>query len=154
MRRRILVGLVALVALGACSGSDEGGAGVGDDPAGGGATTSAVATGDETTALPSTTTTPPLVQTPQPSGRAAIDAVLDAWRNGNRDAALLVASPEAVDALFAVPVESTQDRGCNSGNVNVNIQCVFRLPSGELQVRAAPTLDGSGYLVDFVILGS
>ena len=136
--------MVAL-ALGACT-SDDGGA---IDEGAIVATTATTAT----TVLATTTTAAPLL-TPLPTGREAIDAVLGAWEAGDRAAALLVASAEAVDALFAVPVEAREDRGCNSGNVNTTIQCVFRLPSGELQVRARPNLDGSGYLVDFVILGS
>jgi hypothetical protein len=135
--------LVAL-ALGACT-SDDGGA---IDEG------SVVATTTTATTVPATTTTAAPIQTPLPTGREAIDAVLGAWEAGDRASALLVASTEAVDALFAVPVEAREDRGCNSGNVNTTIQCVFRLPSGELQVRARPNLDGSGYLVDFVILGT
>lgn len=147
MRRRILVTtLVGAAFLGACT-DDNGGAIVGaeDLPA---ATTS-------TTAVPVTTTTSTtLPQTPLPTGREAIDAVLAAWQAGDPVAASLVASPEAVAALFAIAPEPAEDRGCNTGNVQVNVQCVFRLSVGELQVRAAPTADGSGFLVDFVILGS
>lgn len=147
MRRRPLV-LVAVAALafGACSSDD-------DDPSVAVATTAPGAT-TTTTAVATTTTAAGPVQTPLPSGREAIDALLAAWEAGDRAAALLVASSEAVDALFAVPVEARDDRGCNSGNINTTIQCVFRLPSGELSVRARPTIDASGFLVDFVILGS
>ena len=140
-----------VLALGACSSDDDDAA-----TADAGASSTTAATVAETTApAPTTTTTaPPPAQTPLPSGREAVDAVLAAWAAGDRAGALLVASPEAVEALFAVPVEPLESRGCNSGNINTAIQCVFRLPSGELQVRARPTLDGSGFLVDFAILGS
>lgn len=137
--------VAAGLALGACASE-------GDDQPAVAVETTAPSTAAST--LATTTTAAAPVQTPLPSGREAIDAVLGAWEAGDRPAALLVASTEAVDALFAVPVEAREDRGCNSGNVNTTIQCVFRLPSGELSVRARPTLDGSGYLVDFVILGS
>jgi hypothetical protein len=145
-RPRLLVAVAAL-ALGACSSGD-------DDPAVSAATTtpSTTSTTLAATTTPATVAAP--VQTPLPSGREAIDALLAAWEAGDRASALLVASTEAVDALFAVPVEGRDDRGCNSGNINTTIQCVFRLPSGELSVRARPTIDASGFLVDFVILGS
>lgn len=141
--RRLWVGLVLVAAtVGACS--SEGG----DSSS---ATTAAVPV---TTAAPTTSTTAAPVQTPLPTGEEAVDALLAAWRNGDRPAALAVASITAVDALFAIAPETGQARGCNAGGVNVNIQCVYRLDAGELQVRAAPNADGSGYLVDFVILGS
>jgi hypothetical protein len=149
MRRTLWVGTtVAALALGACSGGD-------DEPPADAADTTTTSTTiriDETTVTIPTTAAVP-VQTPLPTGREAIDALLGAWEAGDQAAARLVASTEAVDALFAVPVERRDDRGCNSGNVNTTIQCVFRLPSGELSVRARPTL-GGGFLVDFVILGS
>lgn len=136
---------MAAVLIGGCSdeGGDEGATG---DTASVGATTS--------TTVPATVTTVAPVQTPLPSGQEAVDALLGAWRAGDRPAALTVASVEAVDALFAIVPETGQARGCNGGDANPNIQCVYRLDAGELQVRAAPTADGSGYLVDFVILGS
>lgn len=147
MRRGLGVGAVVVaLALGACSSGDS--ASADDEPS------PATSTSSTTTTVPATTTTAAPVQTPLPSGREAIDAVLAAWEAGDRAAALLVASTEAVDVLFAVPVAPREDRGCNSGNVNTAIQCVFRLPSGELQVRARPTPDGSGFLVDFALLGS
>lgn len=153
MRRTPRLGLALLaIAVGACSGGDDDPAGEAADD-GSATTTSTTVRIDETTTLLTPTTAAGPVQTPLPSGREAIDAVLGAWEAGDRAAALLVASTEAVDALFAVPVEAREDRGCNSGNVNTTIQCVFRLPSGELSVRARPTL-GGGFLVDFVILGS
>ena len=157
MRRWLAVGATTVaLALGACSGGDDGAVEAPfdppADPTGGSTTTTAVVILDDPAAT--VTSAAPAAQTPLPSGREAIDAVLAAWSAGDRPAALRVASAEAVDALFAVPVDATEDRGCNRGNVNTAIQCVFRLPSGELQVRARPTLDGGGFLVDFVLLGS
>jgi hypothetical protein len=102
-----------------------------------------------TTAAP-TTTTAPVVQVPQPTGRDAVDALLGDWQAGDRAAALAVADPTAVDALFAVPVAPTEDRGCTQPGANPNVQCVFRLPAGELQVRAVPR--AGGFVVDLVIL--
>ena len=138
MRRLLLAGLLLVAAC------DDGNGNSGD-------ATSTAPSSTSTTVAP-TTTLPP--QTPLPSGQEAVDALLDRWRAGDRAGALLVASPSAVDALFAIVPEPASARGCNQGNVNVSISCVFRLSVGELQVRAAPTADGTGFLVDFVILGS
>jgi hypothetical protein len=102
-----------------------------------------------TTAAP-TTTTEPVPVVPQPTGRDAVDSLLGAWRAGDRAAALAVADAAAVDALFAVPPGPTEDRGCTQPGANPSVQCVFRTPAGELQIRAVPR--EGGFLVDQVIL--
>lgn len=153
MRRPTPTPLAALVAValvvGGCAGEDDGGV-----VADGAAPTTPGTSATTSTTLPATTTSTTVLRTPLPTGREAIDALLAAWEAGDRVAASLVATPEAVEAIFAVPVEGRDDRGCNGTSVQVNVQCVFQLPSGELQVRAAPTPDGTGFLVDFVLLGS
>lgn len=139
-----LLVLAAAGVAGACGG--DGGRGAGD----GASTTAAPAT----TVAPTTSTTAAPPSEPRATGREAIDALLERWRAGDRAGALAVAAPDAVEALFAVPPEPGQARGCNDAGPNVTVQCVFRLGAGELQVRAAPTPDGAGFLVDLVILGS
>jgi hypothetical protein len=143
---RVLVALAAtMVLLGACA--DEGGGGDAT-----GATRAPVSTAVPAAPTTATTVAPPL--TPLPTGEEAVDALLERWRAGDRPGALQVASATAVDALFAIAPETGQARGCNAGGANINVSCVFRLGAGELQVRAAPTADGAGFVVDFVILGS
>jgi hypothetical protein len=150
----LTVGLAVAFGLGAaaCGGDDGAAAGAG------GATTSSSGGATTTTAAPTTATTPAptvpttVAQVPQPSGPAAVDALLAAWRAGDRTAALTVADPAPVDTLFGIAPETGQARGCNSGAVNPTITCVFRLQAGELSVRATPR--GGGFVVDFVILGS
>lgn len=145
-RRRVLLATVtaALLPLGAgCR--DEG-----DDGGEPLATTTSAAPVATTTSV----TAPAAPTAPQPTGEDAVGVLLDAWRAGDRPAALTVATATAVDALFAIAPETGQARGCNAPGANANISCVFRLDAGELQVRAVLTADGAGYVVDFVILGS
>lgn len=144
MRRSTL--LFAIVLVAACSGGDDGAV----------TTTSpgSSSSASTTTAAPATTSSTLPPQTPLASGEEAVGALLAAWQAGDRAAALLVASAPAVDTLFAIVPEPAAARGCNQGNINVTISCVFGLSVGTLQVRAAPTADGTGFLVDFVILGS
>ncbi|MBA2282014.1 MAG: hypothetical protein H0W25_12405 [Acidimicrobiia bacterium] len=105
-------------------------------------------TGTTSPSSTSTTSTVPVVQTPQPTGRAAVDAFLGAWQAGDRGAARAVADQVPVDLLFAVPVNRPSDRGCTQGDANQSVSCVYRLPTGELQVRAVPRQ--GGFIVDFV----
>jgi hypothetical protein len=98
-----------------------------------------------TTTVP-TTTAPPPPSEPQSSPQAAATELMNAWRNGDRDAALSVALPSAVDELFAAGEPgSTQNRGCQS-EVQPNPQCVYRTSLGELQIRTAS--QGDGWIVD------
>jgi hypothetical protein len=54
---------------------------------------------------------------PQPSPDAAASRLVSAWSTNNRPAALAVASPQAVDTLFAQPYPAgyLQSRGCTTG---------------------------------------
>ena len=70
-----------------------------------------------TTSAPRTTTTtlaPPAAL--QPSADAAATALVSSWSTGNKAAALTVATPVAVTALFALPYTTGQaiDRGCST----------------------------------------
>ena len=84
----------------------------------------------------------------------AVNALLSAWRAGDRAAALTVAEVAAVDALFAIAPEQGEDRGCNvpPPGVGASTYCTYRLAAGQLQVRAADR--PGGFVVDQVILGS
>ena len=83
-----------------------------------------------TTALSKTTTTVSIPAALQPNADAAATALVSSWSTGNRAAALSVATPAAVDALFAVPYPSgqAQDRGCSTAFLP--IVCTFGPPGG------------------------
>src|SRR5690348_12386958 len=77
----------------------------GDDSAATPTTTSSTSTSvvtTTTTTAPSTTATTAPPPTPRPSAMEAVDALLSAWRAGDRAVALTVAEVAAVDALFAI----------------------------------------------------
>ncbi|MEY2453265.1 MAG: hypothetical protein QOD92_2839 [Acidimicrobiaceae bacterium] len=74
-----------------------------------------------------------------------------AWRNGDRAAALTIALPAAVDAVFnAGEPGSPQNRGCNRPPPDSPVLCVYKTAIGELQVRAQPQPDG--WIVDQAIV--
>src|SRR4051794_40986709 len=78
------------------------------------ASSSAPPTTTTTTTVP-TTTAPPPPSEPQSSPQAAATALMTAWRNGDRDAALAIALPSTVDYLFAAGEPgSVQNRGCQT----------------------------------------
>jgi hypothetical protein len=114
------------------------------------ATTAAPASTTTSTTTPPTTAPPPL---PRPTAREAVDALLGAWRAGDRAGALTAAEVAAVDAIFTVAPERGEDRGCNEPppGLGAPTYCVFRLDAGELQVRAVER--PGGFVVDQVILG-
>ena len=71
---------------------------------------------------------------------------MNAWRDGNRDAALAVALPAAVDSAFAAGAPgSVQSRGCNEPP-QPPVLCVYRTDPGEVQLRIRP--EGDGWIVE------
>jgi hypothetical protein len=103
-----------------------------------------------TTTAPTTTTTavPPA---PQPSGPEAATVFVDAWINGDLATAQAVAVPAAIDAVWATPPTSTQNRGCSEPPPGAPIRCVYRTDVGELIVQATDT-GVSGWYVSFASL--
>ena len=103
-----------------------------------------------TTAAP--TTTPETVPlSPAESPQAAATTFVNAWRDGNKLAALTIGLPAAVDAVFAAGEPgSLQNRGCNRPPVDTPVLCVYKTDVGELQVRAQPGPEG--WIVDQAIL--
>jgi hypothetical protein len=87
-----------------------------------------------TSSAPRTTTTVALPTALQPGAEAAATALVSSCATGNKPAALTVATPAAVTALFAVPYASglAIDRGCSSSFTP--IVCTFGPPGG-----ASPT---------------
>ena len=85
---------------------------------------------------------------PQDNAVDAIDAFVQAWRDGDRAAASIYALPAAVQAAFAagVPARLT-NRGCMSGDVDP-LSCVYASELGEVQVRATQQI--GGWIVDQV----
>src|SRR5258708_25899747 len=93
-----------------------------------------------TTATTVPETVPPTVPlSPAPSAPEAATTFVNAWRDGNRLAALTIALPAAVDAVFAAGEPgSLQNRGCNRPPADSPVLCVYKTNVGELQVRAQP----------------
>jgi hypothetical protein len=145
MRRRAVYLMLVLSPLAAaCSG--------GSTPAATSSTTSTSSATSvptsTTTTLVATTTTLPL----HPAGSPidATRALLAAWKAGDRAAASAVATPPAVESLFAADPGSVQDRGCNQPPPDTPVLCVYRTGAGELQLRASPV--PGGWVVDQVLL--
>lgn len=103
-------------------------------------TTGPTTTGPTTTA-PVATTTPVTVPTPttttvavppslQPSATAAASALVSSWASGNRSRALTLATPNAVNVLFArrYPGSLAISRGCTSEFQP--IVCTYGPPGG------------------------
>ena len=120
-----LRGLVVwAVLLGACS---SGGRSLTTDPSS--AEASAVPPSTVTAPAPSTST--PLTAFPSPAAAAA--ALIAAWQRGDRIDAGRVATPAAVDALFAHPFVPVEERGCQEP-VGGRSNCVFRVGAALLTV--------------------
>jgi len=110
-----------------------------------------------TTTTTSTATTAPTTTTvalaPAGSPQEAATAFVNAWHAGDRAAALAIALPEAVDAVFnAGDPGSLQNRGCNHPPGDSPVLCVYKTNIGELQVRAQPRPDG--WIVDQAIVSA
>jgi hypothetical protein len=102
--------------------------------------TTTTAPSTTTTQAPTTTTTaPPPVPTtapavvplaPQPSAEIAANALVANWASGNRGVALQVATPDAVNTLFAVPYPRglAINRGCTSAFPP--LVCTYGPPAG------------------------
>ena len=102
-------------------------------------TTTSTSSTSSTTAAPATTTTEAL--TPQATPDAAAKTLLDAWRRGDRVAALHVATPAAVDALFATPPQTYSDRGCQDPSSG-NSACAFGIGNGLAQLQTSSLAGG------------
>jgi hypothetical protein len=99
-----------------------------------------------TTSAPATTTTVALPTALKPGAEDAATALVSNWAAGNRAAALTVATPAGVTALFATPYTSglAIDRGCSTSFSP--IVCTFGPPGGasptdpiyEIDVTQAP----------------
>ena len=88
-----------------------------------------------TTSAPAVSTTTVAIPTAlKPGAEEAATALVSSWAAGNRAAALTVATPAAVTALFATPYASglAIDRGCSTSFSP--IVCTFGPPGG-----ASPT---------------
>lgn len=142
-RRAVLLVLAAGALVGACRGDDPR-----SPPATASSTTAPSTSEPPTITLAPTTTASPLVPVDTPVQAAR--ALLAAWKAGDRDAALAIAAPAAVDALFAAEPGSVQDRGCNQPPADTPVLCVYRTGAGELQLRATPV--PGGWIVDQAVL--
>jgi hypothetical protein len=102
--------------------------------------------GSSTTAPPASTSTAPSTSTtvalaPLSSPDAAANALINAWRGGDRAGALRVALPAAVDAMFGHPVQPTNDRGCQDP-IGGSSTCAFMYGSGLLTLQTTTVSGG------------
>jgi len=105
------------------------------------------------TAAPTTTTTSTTVTlAPQPSPDQAAQALLGAWRAGDRGVASRVASASAVAVLFGQPPQGTPDRGCQDP-VGGSSNCAFGLANGGLLTLHASMVPSGLWLIDGVQFG-
>jgi hypothetical protein len=102
-----------------------------------------------TTVTVATTTTAVVAPRPRPSPDRAAAALLDAWNTRNRDAALAVALPRAVDTLFGRAPTTVSPRGCQDP-ISDTSDCAFRGAAGLIVVHTVAT--GGGWIVDSVSL--
>jgi hypothetical protein len=111
---------------------------------------SAPTTTSTTTTIATIATTTTVGLSPAGSPQEAVNTFVTAWHAGDRDTALTIALPAAVDAVFAAgDPGSLQNRGCNHP-VDGPVLCVYKTAVGELQVRAQPQVDG--WIVDQAII--
>jgi hypothetical protein len=103
-------------------------------------TTPSSTTPSPTTAAPTTSTTVALI--PQETPDLAATALLAAWHDGDRHAALVVAVPPAVTALFAQAPEAFSDRGCQQP-LNGAASCAFGL-GGDAAIAQVQTVSLAG----------
>lgn len=143
----LAVAAALLVAAG-CSKSDggsDGTVGAGDtrpriaSPATVDQTTTAAGPATPSTASTTTTgvTVPPPATPPPPTGeaspRAAADRLYETWKAGDRPSALVVATPEAVDGIWATaPGDYVLYNDCDSAEFDTS-GCLFRGDSGTIQ---------------------
>ncbi len=112
-------------------------------------TTTVATTTSSTTTTTEATTTTTIPQVPQSSPAAAAAALLAAWRAGDEAAARTVASPDAVDALFAHPAEPTEGRGCEVP-IGDTSDCSFSIRHEVFLTIRTGALDG-GWVVEAVL---
>jgi hypothetical protein len=127
--------VVMAVAVAACGSSSKGASST---------TTASTAPAASTTTSTLQATTTTIAMTPQGSPDAASNALIDAWHKGDRAAALRVALPAAVDAMFAQPVQATSDRGCQDPQGGSS-SCAFGYGSGLLSLQL--TMVSGGWVV-------
>jgi hypothetical protein len=154
--RAVIVGASALLAVTACSGGTTRAAHAAGAPSSStsGAPAATTPTALSPTTVQAPTTAAPTATTealvPQSSPDLAARALFAAWSKGDRAAALQVATPAAVAALFGQPVASYSDRGCQDP-ISARALCAFEIGDGLAQVGTVRLLAG-GWAVDTVTL--
>jgi hypothetical protein len=129
---------VVLVAAAGCSSSSSGSAtkGTTKTEIGDAASVSSTTAPTTTTTAPTTTTTIPApvgLDTP----KAAAERLYSAWKAGDRNGALTVAEPAAVDGIFAAaPGNYSLYSGCDTAEFS-DSGCLYRGDAGTIQVTMA-----------------
>jgi len=121
--RRALAALVCMGVLAACSGGNGADSSSAAPPSGS-VVVPATTTAPTTPITPATAPPTTVALIPQETPDLAATALLTAWNAGDRHAALVVAIPSAVDALFAVPPAAFSDRGCQTP-ISAIASCAF-----------------------------
>jgi hypothetical protein len=143
------LGVVTLLsALAGCGGSATR-----PPPATTGSTSVAATVPASTTVAATTTTTVYRPTGPQASPDAAAARLVSAWAGGDRAAAASVATPTAVQALFATPYPAgyLQSRGCTAGANpatctyrNTQTNGIYEIQAAEVGAGPQPSPAGSG----------
>lgn len=102
---------------------------------------------------PSTTTTTTTSTPGYPTtARAASEALLAAWKHKDRDAAAAVATPGAIDQIFAIDTAESDGLAFGACTVSgADQRCVWSRPGGALTFTASPA--GTGYRITAVEFG-
>ncbi len=131
LSRRVSAVLCALVFAGgiaACSSSDS--------TAGSDTTTAETTVAPAPTAAPTTEAPEPVEATEgAPSSAEAASLLVDAWNEGNREAAARIADPWGVDGIFETPDPEMWLRGCTVDDALPEGGCIYRTASGLVQIN-------------------
>ena len=117
MRRAIVLTAAVLALVGSACESGDGGAD---------------ASSETTAAGPTTSTT--VAKAPGNTPQEAVETLLRAWENNDRQVALHIAHEEAVAVLFSRPYTASESRGCDQPS-QLGTDCVYRLTGGSTSLR-------------------
>ena len=73
------------------------------------------------------------------------------WSAGDTNGARTIAEQDAIDVLFAIPVASPENRGCNQGSEGPRY-CVYRINDVEVQFKMDQLAEyGTGWVVTQIV---
>lgn len=131
----IIAALVFTGAFTACSSSDSSSEDTVPD------TAVAQTTAPETTEAP-TTTEPSEASEGAPSSAEAASLLVDAWNEGDRDAAARIADPAGVEGIFETPDEEMWLRSCTTDDGLPEGGCIYQTATGLVQINTEDRSQG------------